>query len=136
MGYRNEKVSASTVGWQIDHSFKVINGVLGLLNNAPTDKKTKLTLLGRFCLLTGYIPRGKGKAPKQVLPPEHITKSDLDSQLDSARKAIKKVPNINKKATFKHPFFGVLSKKQTLCFLETHTRHHLKIIRDILKSSN
>ncbi len=131
--HHNLKVSKSTVGWQIDHSLKVINGIIGQLKEAPTDKKSKLTLLGRFCLATRYIPRGKGKAPKTVLPPEHIELSQLNEQLELAKKRLPEIQNVNAKATFKHPYFGILTKKQTLKFIEVHTNHHLKIVRDILK---
>lgn len=130
----NPKVSKSTIGWQIDHSLKVINGITKQLKDAPTDKNPKLTPLGRFCLFFKYIPRGKGKAPKQVLPPEIIELKDLKNQLETSKNALPQLTNINEKATFKHPYFGILSKKQTLRFLQVHTKHHLKIIRDILKN--
>ncbi|WP_299116231.1 DinB family protein [uncultured Winogradskyella sp.] len=129
----NSKVSKSTVGWQIDHSLKVINGVINALKNAPTDKKSKLTMPGRFCLTLRYIPRGKGKAPKYVLPPEHIEKAHLDEQLLMAKELVPQLKTINTKATFKHPFFGILTKQQTIKFIEVHTKHHLKIVKDILK---
>lgn len=131
---KNEKVSSSTVGWQIDHSLKVVNGVIGTLMNAPSNKPTKLTMLGRFCLWSGYIPRGKGKAPKVVIPPDDIKAEDLLKQVENARDLLNKLNTIDKTATFKHPFFGVLSKKQTIRFIEVHTNHHLKIINDILES--
>jgi len=130
---KNLVVSKSTVGWQIDHSLKVINGIIAALKDAPTDKTSKLTLLGHFCLTTRYIPRGKGKAPKRVLPPDHIEEKQLYKQLTSAKFLVPKIQSIDSKATFKHPYFGVLSKKQTIRFIEVHTNHHLKIIRDILK---
>ena len=126
-------VSNSTVGWQIDHTLKAINKVLGGLKNAPKDKKAKPTLLGRFCLLFRYIPRGKGKAPKEALPPENITENSLLDQLSSANEVIQQIPNIPIEVTFKHLYFGILTKKQTIKFLEVHTKHHLKIIDDILK---
>jgi hypothetical protein len=130
---KNLKVTKSTVGWQIDHSLKVINGIISALKDAPTDKKSKLTLLGRFCLTTKYIPRGKGKAPKQVLPPETIEESELNTQLATAKTLVPLLKDINPKTTFKHPYFGVLNTKQTIKFIEVHTKHHLKIIEDILK---
>ena len=130
---KNIKVSTSTVGWQIDHSLKVVNGIIGSLKDAPTDKRSKLTLLGRFCLFFKYIPRGKGKAPKQVLPPETISKSQLNDQLATAKALISQLKEVNSKATFKHPYFGIFNKEQTLSFIEIHTKHHLKIIDDILK---
>ncbi len=34
---------------------------------------------------------------------------------------------------FNHHVFGMLTKKQTLRFLEIHTKYHLKIVNDILK---
>ena len=59
---KNLLVSKSSVGWQIDHSLKVINGIISQLKTSSNNKKPKRTLLGKFCLLTRYIPRGRGKA--------------------------------------------------------------------------
>lgn len=72
----NTIVSESTIGWQIDHSLKVINGIIGILKGSKDEENSKLTLLGRFCLTTSYIPRGRGKSPKQVLPPKEIKKAE------------------------------------------------------------
>ncbi|MGV6830619.1 MAG: DUF1569 domain-containing protein [bacterium] len=121
------------MGWQIDHSLKVINGVIGMLKNAPTNKQPKVTLMGRICMLFRYIPRGRGKAPDRVLPPDIITKEALEKQLSLAKQNITMISNMDSRSTFEHLYFGILSKKQTIRFLETHTKHHLKIIRDILK---
>lgn len=132
---KNPKVSKSNIGWQIDHSLKVIITVLNQLQSAPIGKSSKITLLGHFCLITGFIPRGKGKAPKVVLPPEIIEEKDLMKQLNVAKKLVSELSTVNKKAIFKHPFFGILRKKQTLRFVEVHTKHHLKIIDDILTSN-
>ena len=129
----NPKISTSTVGWQLDHSLKVINGVIMLLKNAPTGKQPKVTLFGLFCLWTRYIPRGKGKAPKTVMPPETINLSELHHQIETAKQLLADLKNIPQKATFKHPYFGVLTKTQTIKFIEVHTKHHLKIIKDILR---
>jgi len=130
---KNLLVSKSSVGWQIDHSLKVINGIISQLKTSSNSKKPKRTLLGKFCLLTRYIPRGRGKAPKVVLPPEVIKLKDLLEQLELARLNITDYPKIDAKATFKHPYFGILNKTSTFKFLEVHTNHHLKIIDDILK---
>lgn len=129
----NKSVSNSTVGWQIDHALKVINSVITALQDAPTNKSAKLTMVGRLCLFTRHIPRGKGKAPKQVQPPEVIELDAIEKQLLQAKECLQLIPVINSKATFKHPYFGILNKNQTIKFVEIHTKHHLKIMRDILK---
>jgi len=131
---KNDSVSKSTVGWQVDHSLKVINGIIETLKTAPTDKKPKLRLSGYLFLSLRYIPRGMGKAPKRVLPPEIIKQEELISQLKNAKKLLPQIQAINKKATFKHPYFGILTKKQSIKFIEVHTNHHLKIINDILNT--
>lgn len=132
---KNLKVSKSSVGWQIDHSLKVINGIVHQLKASSNNTKPKRTLLGNFCLITRYIPRGKGKAPKVVLPPDTIKLNNLKEQLKAARIAIADYSKINTKATFKHPYFGILNKTSTLRFLEVHTKHHLKIIEDIISKN-
>jgi hypothetical protein len=81
----------------------------------------------------GYFPRGKVKAPKYVRPPEIITIEDLNEQIQLAYQNIERLKLADKHAHFKHFIFGLLDKKRTVRFLQLHTNHHLKIIRDILK---
>ncbi len=80
-----------------------------------------------------YIPRGQVKAPKIVKPPDIISTTNLQAQLNEARKQVKSLKSLDKKAHFKHFIFGTLPKTKTLRFLEMHTKHHLKIVNDIMK---
>jgi len=130
---KNSSVSSSTVGWQIDHSLKVINNVIAYLKTAPTDKAPKINIYGRLFLGINYIPRGKGKAPELVLPQDNITKKTLNSQLIEANENIQAIPSIDARVTFKHAYFGILDLRQSIRFIEVHTNHHVKIIKDILK---
>ena len=132
---KNLKISQSTVGWQIDHSLKVINNVSKALQSSdPNLYKNNFKFLGKLFLTLGYFPRGKGKAPKHVKPPEIILEEDLIAQLEIAKASIKTLNNLDKNAFFKHPLFGNINTKRVNRFLEVHTNHHLKIIDDILKS--
>jgi hypothetical protein len=131
----NTSISKSTVGWQLDHALKVINAVSGVIIKTNPNKYKKEFNFMRLVLFSLYfIPRGKAEAPKTVRPPEIITEIDLKNQLSQAQKHIEKLIPLPKTSHFKHHIFGMLSKKQTLRFLEVHTKHHLKIVRDILKS--
>ena len=131
---RKNSISTSDVAWQIDHSLKVINLVSEtLLKSNPEDYKRNFNTWRLLLFTIGYFPRGKVKAPKFVRPPEIITITDLNAQIQLAYKNIETLKLANKHAHFKHFIFGVLHKKQTIRFLQLHTNHHLKIIRDILK---
>ena len=131
---RNDAVSASDVAWQIDHSLKVFNLVSEtLLNSNPELHSSKFNKWRLLCFTLGYFPRGKVRAPKFVRPPEIISKKDLESQLQVAYQNINNIKSANENAHFKHFIFGVLNKNRTIRFLQLHTNHHLKIIRDILK---
>lgn len=130
----NPKVSKATIGWQIDHSLKVINNVSKALQSSnPNDYEKNFSLLGKVFFTLGIFPRGKAKAPKHVKPPEVILKEDLISQIEEAKVNIKTLKDLNDNAFFKHPLFGHVNKKRVNRFLEIHTNHHLKIINDILK---
>lgn len=130
----NSKVSKVNVGWQLDHSLKVINGVCTILLKTKHEKYKRDFNFWRLILFPfGYIPRGKAKAPKIVQPDGHISVEDLHAQLEIARKHLDKISPLPKKSYFIHHIFGTLSKRQTLRFLEIHTKHHLKIVNDILK---
>ncbi|WP_242131236.1 DUF1569 domain-containing protein [Aestuariivivens marinum] len=131
----NLLVSKATVGWQLDHTLKVFNTVsLTLKNSNPKDYKKQFNYWRILLFPLGYIPRGKAKAPKLVLPPEVITKENLKAQLEIAKNHTDVLKTLPNHAYFKHFIFGVLTKKQTLRFLEMHTKHHLKIVRDILEN--
>jgi hypothetical protein len=130
----NSVISQSSVGWHLDHALKVINRVTAILIKTNPDKYKKEHNLKRIILFTlCYIPRGKARAPKVVMPPEVITKADLINQLQEAKIQIEKTEPLTKTSHFIHHVFGMLSKEQTLRFLEVHTKHHLKIVNDILK---
>jgi hypothetical protein len=131
---RNNSVSTSDIAWQIDHSLKVFNLVSETLVNSDLELYSAKFNKWRLLLFTiGYFPRGKVKAPKFVRPPEVILTEDLVSQFQLAYQNINNIKLANKNAHFKHFIFGVLNKNRTIRFLQIHTKHHLKIIRDILK---
>lgn len=131
---RNDTVSTSDVAWQIDHSLKVINLVSDtLLKSDPDDYKSHFNKWRLLLFTIGYFPRGKVNAPKIVRPPEIILIEDLNAQSQLAYQNIEKLKSADKHSHFKHFVFGMLHKKHTVRFLELHTKHHLKIIRDILK---
>ncbi len=130
----NFKVSKVSVGWQLDHALKVLNGVMKTLMNSNPDNYNSDFNFSRMVLFgLNYIPRGKAKSPKIVLPPEIILKESLVAQFNDAKDYLEKMDAVNDRQYFKHFVFGTLSKKQTLRFLILHTHHHLKIIKDILK---
>ena len=131
---RNDEVSKSDVAWQIDHSLKVFNLVSEtLVSSNPKLYSNKFNKWRLLIFNLGRFPRGKVKAPKFVLPSEIITVEDLNSQLKLANKNVEYIKTAHKYSHFKHFIFGVLHKSRTIRFLQLHTTHHLKIIRDILK---
>ncbi|RZN82314.1 MAG: DUF1569 domain-containing protein [Winogradskyella sp.] len=130
----NPKISKATIGWQIDHSLKVINSVCKAIQSSDSKAyKNNFSFMGKFLFTIGFFPRGKAKAPKHVKPPEVILKEDLVSQVEDAKANVETIKDLNDNAFFKHPLFGHVNKKRVNRFLELHTNHHLKIINDILK---
>mgnify|MGYP002632116335 FL=1 len=131
---RNNSVSTSDIAWQIDHSLKVFNLVSKTLVNSDLELYSSKFNKWRLLLFTiGYFPRGKVKAPKFARPPEVILTEDLVSQFQLVYQNIDNIKSANNNVHFKHFIFGVLNKNRTIRFLLIHTKHHLKIIRDILK---
>ncbi|TBN03312.1 DUF1569 domain-containing protein [Hyunsoonleella flava] len=129
----NSSVSKATIGWQLDHSLKVFNAVCEwTINSNPKDYEPKFNFWRTVLFPINYIPRGRVKAPRIVQPPETILDEDLYAQLHAAKTNLDALLKSPETVYFKHFIFGKLSKKQTLKFLQMHTHHHLKIVRDIL----
>ena len=130
----NPNVSNSTVGWQIDHCLLVINGIIGQIEiSDPLKYQPKWTFPKFMVFTTGKIPRGKAKAPKVVIPTQVATQEELIAKLIAAKNNVLKLDTFSENQFFNHPYFKDLNVKQTKKFLTIHTKHHLKIIQDILK---
>jgi hypothetical protein len=130
----NTNVSKVNVSWHLDHSLKVINSVMKSIQSSdPTLYENNFSFLGRIVFALNYMPRGKGKAPKAVIPAETILVEDIKTQLTEARENITNIPNLDKNAFFKHPLFGNVNKSRVTRFLDAHTNHHLKIVKSIMK---
>ncbi|AXT50755.1 DUF1569 domain-containing protein [Aquimarina sp. BL5] len=130
----NTKVSKVPIAWHLDHSLKVINKIHDVLKSSdPSVYEKRFSLARNFSYTFGYIPRGIGKSPGSVLPPNDIKTEDILSQLEIARENLLDLESLDENVNFIHPVFGQLNKKQAKRFLKIHTRHHLKIIQDILR---
>ena len=128
----NVAVSQSSIGWHIDHSLMVINGIIEQLKKSnPEQYKWQFNWNRIFIKSINKIPRGRGKAPKAVQPLESSSVEILNSKLHIANDSIIELENLEPNNYFKHPYFGNLNLKTTIWFLELHTKHHLKIIEDI-----
>ena len=129
----NLKVSQANVAWHLDHTLKVVNKVCQALERSDPEKfQTQINLTKEAVYLMGKIPRGKGKAVASVLPPDTIKTADILAQLAEAREYVEKIIQYDEKSNFKHPYFGMLNRNETARFIEIHTKHHLKIIEDII----
>ena len=130
---RNDQVSASNVGWQIEHSLLVISSVIeGVKRSDPSKYKWSFRPFKYLIFWRGKIPRGKSKAPKFVIP-DTFTAESLQNHIDSCRAKITEFESVGAGHYFSHPYFGDTKKKDVIPFLEIHTENHVKIIKDILK---
>ncbi len=136
-------VSSWSVGQQLEHILLANEFVLGqILSNytRTSDRSEKTGWILYLILWTGYIPRGRGKSPKEIIP-EIRSKQQLEKKLqlvEDLKNEVEKKRAVIEQSLygFPHPLFGMMTVKQWLRFNDIHTRHHLKIIRDIVKSSH
>lgn len=125
-------VSSAPVGWHIAHSLLVINNVFqSLKTSVPEEYRKSFSFWKITVMLLRKIPRGKAKSPSAVRPPEDIDGDFLQEQLKLAQANVLLINDLQQKAFFRHPFFKHLKRDETKKFLEIHTEHHLKIIREI-----
>ena len=132
---RRESVSQWTVAQQLDHAVRVCASILGRIDQPGEIIEKKFHWIGRVILISGYIPRGKGKSPKAFLP-VLCSREELRHSVAETRVLVDRVvaghASESKDRIVRHPLFGGLTAKEAFAFANVHTRHHLSIVRDIL----
>lgn len=129
----NNSVSLASVGWHIEHSLKAIMLITAAVKRSdPKTYKRKFNFWKAIVYTTNRIPRGRAKAPKAVQPAGEINADKLQKMITDTLIVIKDLPALKKDNYFEHPYFGNLNLRATIKFLNIHTKHHLKIIKDII----
>ncbi|MGB5817144.1 MAG: DinB family protein [Thermoanaerobaculia bacterium] len=132
-------VSGWSVGGQLEHLLlsdrMILDGFDTFLDGTLTSAGGGPTAIGRFILLSGYIPRGKGRAPKGVVPGD-LSPSEIASGFAGVKKRFEELaPRLGEleasRATYRHPLLGDFNPGQWLKFVKVHHHHHQKLIRDI-----
>jgi hypothetical protein len=131
----NPSVSSVNIGWHIEHSLLVISKIIEtVVSSDPNKYEYKFDLKRTFVFLLGKFPRGKANAPEIVIPKQN-EQADYDALFASTRAAIKNLESAKPNQYFTHPIFGKLNKQHTFVMLDIHTKHHLKIIEDIISQT-
>jgi hypothetical protein len=112
----------------------IIGIIKALKNSKPQDYRWKFNLAMVFIYAMNKIPRGKGRAPESVLPKGTIAADNLNKNIQVAKSKVKELSGLHSNNYFEHPYFGKLNLKPGIKFLKIHTKHHIKIIDDIIKA--
>lgn len=139
---KNEEISHWSIGQQIEHILLTDKEVLQHIIHHfmfPPEEGNAINLLGYLMLYTGYIPRGKGNAPTNTIPKKRSKQNlyELYEQVSKLYQQTEEKKTLLDQSlyAFPHPYFGMLTIKQWIRFLNIHTKHHVKIIRELLRSS-
>jgi len=129
-------VSAWSAGQHLDHLLKVARAIMDHVVKPDGAVLPKgVNFVGRMVLTTGWIPRGRGKAPEK-LRGAVATHEELVAALDRLVTMIGQIPletlTLQKRATVPHPRFEALTPFQGLHFVVIHTGHHLRIVQEVL----
>ena len=105
---------------------------------AAPEVEGRLSAAGRVLLTVGRLPRGRARSPQRFTPPDQVSRQvleerarrthaqlrELEAHLEALRRSDARLP---------HPVFGALTAPQWVRFAGVHSRHHLLIVRDIVR---
>ena len=134
-GSRRPAVSAWSVGQHVGHCALAVRGIAKALlrSRPPMPSRRRGWAWRQVILRTGWIPRGRARAPEGVVPPEELEEEALQALLDECAELLGAVSHLGDDAWFEHFALGVMDRDAALRFLEVHDAHHLKIVADILR---
>jgi hypothetical protein len=134
-------ISSWSVGEQVEHLRRSDLTILNALTSLPSDapREGSPSLVGRLVLSLGFIPRGKGRAPKATEPLDFDV-AGLPEKLVDVRLGFAQLePELERlgrsTATIRHPALGYFNPSQMLAFTAIHHHHHMKIAADIQRAS-
>jgi len=131
----NTEVSQVSVGWHLEHVLISICKVCKAMElSDPSSYQWKFNKIRAYLYLKGSIPRGRARAPKSVVLDSSLTDEEQKALLAKAIQKLQILESLHKNAHFEHPYFGDLNVKGSKWFVKLHTIHHLKIVREILRS--
>jgi hypothetical protein len=131
----NNTVSDASVGWHIHHSqLVVLQIILALERSNPESYRWKFNLNRFFVYTLNKIPRGRGKAPESVKPKEQADAAKMNKTFEILKARLPLLDALQPNNYFKHPYFGDLNVKAAIKMLKIHTKHHIDIVNDIIRS--
>jgi len=133
-------VSKWSFGQQLEHLYMASHYVLDRLQEAMGGEQTSdhPSLWGHALMVGGYIPRGMFPTIPQLVPKagtrETILplKESLEARLVQLEWSLGEIHASPGRSP--HPRMKHLLASQWLFFLDIHHRHHLRIMRDIVKA--
>ena len=133
----SKEVSEADVAWHLDHSLKVILAIHEQLGASDPERyEYSFKPLRTLVFTAGRFPRGVATSPKSVLPPEVIRTEDIRAQLAKVRAILPRLAQLDRKQFYNHFKFGKLNRRRSVKFMGIHTRHHLRIVRDIVRAAS
>ena len=131
----NNAVSNASVGWHIQHNLLVALQIIEAVEKSdPAAYEYKFNFKKILVFTLNKIPRGKAKAPESVQPKETIDADEMNKEIQLLKTRLDVLNNLPAASYFTHPLFGKLNVKGTIKMLKIHTKHHIDIINDIIKS--
>ncbi len=139
---RVEAVSAWSPAQHVDHVLRALDLLFGRAEALEGGRSEEIRpsgrprLLGRLVLVTGWIPRGRGRAPEAALPDPRPVRYRLRVALgDATRRSEQLRARTDRlreaQGVLPHPQLGDFDAPCWIRFADVHTRHHLAIVADI-----
>ena len=128
-------VSKWTVGEHVHHCCLAMIGIVRTLERSTQPPPPSRKSIPRsIVFLLERIPRGRARSPQPVIPQPAVAPEKLLALIDESAREIGRAHAFDRGAWMRHPLFGPLHRDDALKFARIHNRHHLRIVRDILKT--
>jgi len=130
------EVSNWSIGQQIEHVLKATSVfAILILRHRPSDGTGAQHHLTQRLLQRGSFPRGLVQAPEVTLPASDPSEKGLTILLRKCRNRISRLSEVNIDSVAEHPYLGEMQRDEVIDFLSIHLKHHLSIMRDIVKAT-